>query len=250
MRYPVNQRIVIPGHIPFGGTDPNGKYGRHSGDDSANGCGTPVYAPANGTVTGYSGGGAQGITVEIFDGQFYPHIFHLQSRVVNAGQRVSEGQLIGYVGTTGLSTGCHIHFGVSKKSVPQTTGFSDFIDPLEYIKGGGDMPLTASQKDKAWKMAKHDEPTADELNSPAYNDGGVLIETAWNSYGEKRYAKRVTRADIDNLLKDIGITPAQADYDALGLPPRDFAYYLQNRIKKALETGDAKVLSPGTYKVN
>lgn len=146
MRYPVNQRIVISSHIPFGGPDPNAKYGRHAGDDSANSCGTEVYAPANGTVTGYTTGTAHGNVVEIFDGQYYLHVFHLSQRLVSPGQKVNEGQLIGKVGTTGLSTGCHVHFGVSKRSIPQVTSFSDFIDPLVYIKGE---PMDANEGDLA-----------------------------------------------------------------------------------------------------
>lgn len=177
MRYPVDQRIVIPSHIPFGGQDSNAKYGRHSGDDSANDCGTPVYAPASGTVTGYSSGQYHGNVVEIFDGNYYPHVFHLKSRSVSSGQQVSEGQLIGHVGTTGLSTGCHIHFGVSTKSVPQTTSFNDFIDPLEYIKKGENMNGTPNDGDitNMLRLAHQQptyQPTGDEFQRYKQADWG------------------------------------------------------------------------------
>lgn len=139
-RYPVDVRIVLPVHIPFGQPDPNAKYKRHAGDDSANPVGTPVYAPASGTVTSYIYGAYHGNVVEIFDGQFYPHVFHLKSRVVVPSQKVTVGELIGYSGATGLGiTGPHIHFGVSKKSITNVTSFSDFVDPLAYIKEGGSM---------------------------------------------------------------------------------------------------------------
>lgn len=135
-RYPVDNRIKVAGQIPFGGADPNARFGRHAGDDSANGTGTNVYAPASGTVTGYTSGQYTGKVVEIFDGQYYPHVFHLKDQTVSPGQRVTEGQLIGHSDNTGLSTGPHVHFGVSKVSVPDTKSFSDYIDPMEYIKSG------------------------------------------------------------------------------------------------------------------
>lgn len=140
-RYPVNIRIKIPEHIPFGQPDPNAKHGKHAGDDSANGKDTQVFAPASGTVFSTADSGNQGIAVQIFDGKYYPHVFHLNSRSVNIGDRVTEGQPIGKVGNTGLSTGYHIHFGVGKKPYLTTTSINDYIDPMEYIKGqGGNMP--------------------------------------------------------------------------------------------------------------
>lgn len=136
MRYPVDQRIVIPGHIPFGQPDPNAKHGFHAGDDSANPQGTQVYAPASGKVT-YTGlsSSNQGLTVEIFDGRNYLHVFHLSSRSVSYGDQVTEGQPIGKVGSTGISTGSHLHFGVSRVPYLNTKSINDYIDPMEYIEG-------------------------------------------------------------------------------------------------------------------
>lgn len=145
-RYPVDNRIKNGQQIPFGGADSNARYGKHAGDDSANGVGTPVYAPATGRVTAYSSSQYHGNVVEIQDDRgLFPHIFHLRDRLVQTNQQVAEGQLVGYSGSTGLSTGPHVHFGVSKKSVPTTTSFADFIDPMEYIKQGGNVKPTREQ---------------------------------------------------------------------------------------------------------
>jgi hypothetical protein len=140
-QYPVKDRIVHPTHIPFGGADSAARYGKHSGDDSANPIQTPVYAPATGTVTGYTWGTYHGNVVEIFDGQYYPHVFHLARLNVTPGQRVNQGDLVGWSGSTGQGvTGPHIHFGVSKVSVPNARSFNDFIDPLAYVnQQGGSM---------------------------------------------------------------------------------------------------------------
>ena len=183
---------MIPEHIPFGGADPNAKYGRHAGDDSANPCGAEVFAPANGTVTSYTKGQYTGNVVEIFDGQNYLHVFHLKYVAVGPNEQVNEGQLIGLVGTTGLSTGCHLHFGVARKSIPQVNSFNDFLDPLEYIKEGGNMPGTPGQIDKAIKGILGREPTAEELQNPDYKNLGLLVDTLWANGGSQRYAESQT----------------------------------------------------------
>jgi len=187
-RYPVDNRIKNGQQIPFGGADSNAKYGRHSGDDSANGVGTPVYAPASGRVTGYASSQYHGNVVEIQDDKgLFPHIFHLRSRNVQTNQQVAEGQLVGYSGSTGLSTGPHVHFGVAKKSVPSTTSFADFIDPMEYIKQGGDMPLTEDQVYKLIRGITRRDVTQSEASNPKYRDAGFAVDTFWNNGGKEGY---------------------------------------------------------------
>ena len=87
----------------------------HNGIDMACAQGTPIYATRAGTVTAasYQAGGA-GNYVSINHGDGFASIYmHMTHYVVSAGQNVSAGQLIGYVGSTGLSTGPHLHFGIS-----------------------------------------------------------------------------------------------------------------------------------------
>jgi murein DD-endopeptidase MepM/ murein hydrolase activator NlpD len=95
------------------------QYNRlHAGTDLRAYCGTPILAPADGTVLyaryldglgnqvlinhGYSSGGSSVMT----------SANHLSSFAVSSGQQVSRGQVIGYSGTTGTSTACHLHFEV------------------------------------------------------------------------------------------------------------------------------------------
>ena len=93
-------------------------YRLHAGTDFRAYCGTPILAPADGTVLyaryleglgnqvlinhGYSSGGSSVMT----------SANHLTSFAVSSGQQVSRGQVIGYSGTTGTSTACHLHFEV------------------------------------------------------------------------------------------------------------------------------------------
>lgn len=99
----------------------------HNGVDMACTQGTPIYATRAGTVTAasYQAGGA-GYYVSINHGDGFASIYmHMTHFEVSAGQSVSAGQLIGYVGSTGLSTGPHLHFGISYAGT--------YVNPLAYI---------------------------------------------------------------------------------------------------------------------
>lgn len=87
---------------------------RHSGLDVANKTGTPVYAADAGTVTivGWNRGGYGNQIVISHSGGKQTRYAHLSAFSVNVGQKVSKGQYIGAMGSTGRSTGPHLHFEV------------------------------------------------------------------------------------------------------------------------------------------
>lgn len=104
-----------------------GYYRMHNGIDMACNQGTPIYATRAGTVTtaSYQAGGAGNyVSINHLDG-FASIYMHMTHYVVSAGQTVSQGQLIGYVGSTGISTGPHLHFGISYAGT--------YVNPLAYI---------------------------------------------------------------------------------------------------------------------
>lgn len=99
----------------------------HNGIDMACDQGTPIYATRAGTITkaAYQAGGA-GYYVSINHGDGFGSIYmHMTRYVVSTGQKVTAGQLIGYVGSTGVSTGPHLHFGVSYAGT--------YVNPMAYI---------------------------------------------------------------------------------------------------------------------
>lgn len=108
---------------------------RHTGIDISAPRGTPVYATANGVVSSENAGSGYGTNVVINHGYSYKTVYaHLSKKAVRAGQRVTRGQLIGYVGNTGLSLGAHLHYEVRKNGTPVNPVhffFSD-ITPKEY----------------------------------------------------------------------------------------------------------------------
>ena len=102
-------------------------YRMHNGIDMAASQGTPIYATRAGkvTVASYQAGGAGNyVSINHLDG-FSSIYMHMTHYVVSVGQSVKAGQLIGYVGSTGISTGPHLHFGISYAGT--------YVNPLAYI---------------------------------------------------------------------------------------------------------------------
>lgn len=97
---------------PFGyRTNPIGGYSElHDGTDVGAACGTPVVASWTGVVTSARFESGWGNRIVVDSGIYKAAYNHLQSMSVVAGQTVTAGQVIGAVGTTGYSTGCHLHF--------------------------------------------------------------------------------------------------------------------------------------------
>ena len=98
----------------------------HQGVDLDTGTGWPVWATRAGVVIFSGWGSAAGnyITIDHQDG-FRSVYMHLNSRSVSAGQIVSAGQQIGTTGSTGVSTGDHLHFGISYNGV--------YVNPCNYV---------------------------------------------------------------------------------------------------------------------
>lgn len=99
----------------FGGRKTQGLHG-FNGVDLANSCGTPVYASAEGTVIvarsqGWNGGYGRYIVIAHPNGTQTLYA-HLSEVYIWVGQSVSQGSNIGTIGSTGNSTGCHVHFEV------------------------------------------------------------------------------------------------------------------------------------------
>lgn len=86
----------------------------HQGVDLSADAGTPIYASRGGTVTISTYSSSAGNYVTINHGDGYSSVYmHMSSRAVSAGQQVSQGQVIGYVGKSGIATGYHLHFGIA-----------------------------------------------------------------------------------------------------------------------------------------
>lgn len=102
----------------------------HPGLDFPSNQGTPVYATGNGNVE-FAGddNNGYGVHIIISHGFGYQTLYgHLSKVVVRTGEKVKRGQLIGYVGSTGLSTAPHLHYEVIKNN--------EKVNPVNYIFSG------------------------------------------------------------------------------------------------------------------
>ena len=99
----------------------------HKGIDIAAPTGTHIIASAGGTVVTATYSSSAGNYVMISHGnRMYTVYMHCSRLAVSEGDSVTQGQLIAYVGSTGISTGAHLHFGVSKNG--------EYVNPFEYVK--------------------------------------------------------------------------------------------------------------------
>lgn len=122
--YPTRGRLTSPfgmRHDPF-----TGLWRFHNGVDLANRIGTPVVAAMSGTVAmvGINPTYGRYIILRHADG-FQTLYAHLSRVLVSRGRRISQNQVIGKMGTTGYSTGSHLHFSIFKNGKP--------VDPLKYL---------------------------------------------------------------------------------------------------------------------
>jgi murein DD-endopeptidase MepM/ murein hydrolase activator NlpD len=109
----------------------------HTGVDFAAPRGTPIYATGKGVVIKVKYSGGYGKEIVIDHGYGYKTVYaHLSKYNVRRGQKVKRGQIIGYVGSTGLSIGSHVHYEVRKNDKPINPVHFFFKDltPAEYEK--------------------------------------------------------------------------------------------------------------------
>lgn len=109
----------------------------HTGLDFAAKTGTPVFATADGKVTEAGRQSGYGNCIDISHGYNYlTRYAHLSEILVKAGQEVKRGEMIGKVGSTGKSTGSHLHYEVRFKDEPQNPVNYYFMDltPEEYAE--------------------------------------------------------------------------------------------------------------------
>lgn len=258
MRIPVNQPYSTAQSIPFGAPDPAAYFKKHSGIDYALPTAREVYAPASGVVTPYKWGLYHGTVVEIWTGQDYPHMFHNSKLLVSPGQHVTEGQLVALSGATGQGiTGPHVHFGVSKVSIPQVTKFADFINPNEWLKGGAMQPASYTEARIYSQELLFRDMGEDEFNK--YHKGknrNQLFDDMRNAPEREAYLADLTKWKAIGVdakpYKDAVVASKAWNTDMKGsvnnvLPVIDDLW----QYKKDTPPGGVKpiVLKPGDYRV-
>jgi murein DD-endopeptidase MepM/ murein hydrolase activator NlpD len=128
-----------------------GLSGPHRAIDYAAAIGTPIRAVGDGTVTfaGWSSVGYGYLTSIRHNGTYSTNYAHQSKIAVRVGQKVKQGDIIGYVGSTGYSTGPHLHYEMVKHGAK--------IDPLKEILPPG-KPIAEENQERFFsEKAKYDE---------------------------------------------------------------------------------------------
>ena len=113
---------------PFGFRDTGiaGASSYHQGVDLSANSGTPIVASRGGTVTVATYSNSAGYYVTINHGDGFSSIYmHMSNYIVSAGQKVNQGQTIGYVGKSGVASGYHLHFGIAYNG--------SYVNPCNYV---------------------------------------------------------------------------------------------------------------------
>lgn len=109
----------------------------HTGIDFAGGVGAPIYSTADGVVTGAIDEGTTGLGKNVRVQHKYGIITayaHMNEIAVAKDRKVRRGELLGYVGTTGRSTGPHLHYEVRVKSIEPDNYYELTYNPMPFIR--------------------------------------------------------------------------------------------------------------------
>jgi murein DD-endopeptidase MepM/ murein hydrolase activator NlpD len=156
------------------------RWKAHHGTDFGARRGTPILAAADGKVIFAGRKGGYGNVIKIQHKDNYVTLYAHQSRLkAKLGQQVSAGQIIGFVGSTGRSTGAHLHFGLYKNGRA--------IDPMRMVKFSTD-GLTGKGKKEFLRRKKKYTKIIDEL------------------------FKNNMPSKVWNTVNDIGVSPKMKNY--------------------------------------
>ena len=202
LTFPTDSRTITSW---FGYRNDTGGVGStyHQGIDIGAGMGEPIYAAMAGTVTTAGAYGGYGNAVIIDHGNGLQTLYGHQSAVaVGSGQQVAQGQVIGYVGSTGNSTGPHLHFSimVNGEQVDPTMFLGSFavgttnIDHDGYaMLHEGEGVLTKAENAtlktlSALVMGVPDPSTADSNNTTKYPEGSTTTYNINKVSYDKNYS--------------------------------------------------------------
>lgn len=206
--------------------EPNTKWGvsryfgsGHNGIDYKYPTGTPVYAAAAGVIT-FEGWGENhswitwmgGITILLKHGNIYTEYAHLLRTVVNNGQSVAAGQLIGYSASTGNSTGPHLHFDVLPLAPNFKNGYSGRINPAPYfvkapVAGGSNKDMTPKFIKRVYYMVMNQTPTQAEVD---FHMSKSNPESFINGFGDPLWLRLSNERDDLAKQRDTAVAERKA----------------------------------------
>lgn len=213
-RRSTNWRSVLLGGRAISTTNPFWKYNsryslrHHTGVDFGAASGTPVNIPIGGTVIGVTTSGPYGksLLIKLKDGN-YMRLAHLSMMAVGKGDKVSAGQFVGKVGSTGASTGPHLHLEIMKKGSGARFAAGSFIDPIAYLNSKKIVPVTGTSERS--RAADSNIPqTGRNIPDRAWVEGGgtttyVTDDGGWGKMAATGFSKKDFYAALSAMYGDI-----------------------------------------------
>ena len=200
-----NNQVLANFSSPLSGYRLTGRFGedrrdhRHAGIDMAASMGTPVYATQAGTVSFAGNAGSYGNLIKIGHGAGTETRYgHLSRIAVSDNQAVAKGDLIGNVGSTGRSSGAHLHYEVRVNGKP--------VDPTK-----GAFPI-----DEA-KVAENAQKAADDLKAFGERAESSIAQINAQFDDQPRLIDAAAKAmrDLDGLEDDLAKRPLTPNIEAL-----------------------------------
>lgn len=138
----------------------------HNGIDFGLPCETKLISPITGNIVEVTNDlEGYGLYIKIENSAEGCLLAHLSKQDVIVGQKVDEGQHIGWSGTTGNSTGCHLHFGYFQKPRDKTNGFNGYIDPTPYFDENVIIPPTIMEITDSTKIPGIENKEVQQIRS-------------------------------------------------------------------------------------
>lgn len=227
-RRPVNSPYTIT--TEFGVPDSYAKFGKHSGVDYAVPLNRPVYAPTSGTLTNVVSP-TGGNMVVIQDNQGFIHRLMHNNSFSRANGRVNEGDEIAKSGSTGLSTGPHVHHDINKEGT-YPTSFAAFIPPADFlagkynvitppVAGGNNVFNTDAEVQEAYLLLRG-------------NPGSPAERAGWIGQSKQRFFQ-VAKAEADSYRKQLAdVKAALANEQAK--PPKEVVKEVIKIVEKPVIT--------------
>lgn len=185
----------------------------HGGLDIGAPWGAPIYSAGAGVVTsaGWNGGYGNAVTIDLDNG-FTTLFGHMSTISVSAGDRVAPGQIVGLVGSTGNSTGPHLHYSIFLNGQP--------IDPAQFY--GFDVGSRRIPFDMP-AMVHKDEMIVPARENPYVNSGGSILGGLFDGL-DQRIAAAVAQAlgspgerkvEINQVFTDANPSPSEIERKTL-----------------------------------
>ena len=241
MRTPVNTPYTIS--TEFGVRDSYALFGYHSGVDYALPSGRQVLAPVSGQLTNVVSP-TGGNMVVIKDGQGFTHRLMHNSSFSRGNGPVTEGQEVAKSGSTGLSTGPHVHWDINRQGT-YPTSFASFVSPADWLAGKFNVAPSVPQGGNT--VFQNDAEVQDAYKLLRGNPGTAAERAGWIGQSKQRFfqvalaeanSRRAYTSSVEKQLADVKTALAKLQNQ----PPKEVVKIVEKVVEKVVEKPVDKIV--------